>query len=1047
MRRFFFLISGLIFIASILHGQKPVALQTLALFKGRQPLTVTLFNPGKEAKEDIRQYVDQAYSFTLRQNTLQQISDGHPGLLRIHLPEPYHLDLDLFEVAIISESGRIRTSDGREFIPDPDHLFYRGIISGNPNSLAIMSVMDGKVQIVYSDEYGNKRIQPTHDGNYVAFEDKNIKIPKNLDCFVDDTYDQNPFDIPGISTSRMLTGNCVEVYIECDYKSYLDNGSSVANTEAWVEALWNEVITLYDNESIPVMVSDIFVYTSSDPFAGLNSTSAVLNAFVSHIDTLNYNGRLAHFMSTRPLGGGIAYLDVLCSTTLQCAVSTSLTTTIVQFPTYSWNVEVCTHEMGHNMGSSHTHACVWNGNNTQIDDCGNQWAANNGQTPEGASCYNPNSPILPTGTGGTIMSYCHLIANVGINFNNGFGTQPGNLIRNRYNNASCNTGTCAPPSCTSMTDPVPNSINVDVNSILYWATSQGANGYYLTVGTTPGGTQIMNNVDVGLVTNYDPPGSFPYSSPVYVKIVPYNNLGPATNCQEQSFVTEPNIPPTCTHLTSPVNGATNVGLTAVLHWAHSIGNQTGYKITIGTTPAGGEIANQLNVGNVNLYDPPGLLPFSSTIYVKITPYSAAGDVPGCTTESFTTLTPINGDFCSQAISLPCGSSIAGNTSQALDDPEAFTCGTDITAPGLWYTFVGNGQNTVIATCSQYSFDTKLNAYSGTCSSLTCVTGIDDYCNTGSLISFPTTNGVTYYVLVQGWDGQVGSYTITRTCYSGPFYCPSQGNNSANEWVSNFSCAGYVKASGSSHYSDYTNENITMARGGSYPVQITPSFAQGTRTEYFRVWIDLNKDGDFVDSGEEVFAPAAFNGMVSGTITIPIGTATGITRMRVSMRYNNIPPNCGAYGYGEVEDYGVNIRCNLVTSTSDSGNGSLRNVSMCADDLENVLFAPSLNGQTINVTTGPLVVDGLWKWMPDNGTNITIKAGAGVTRLLTVPSAKSIEIQYLTLIGGTTTPGSTIDNAGTVTLRNSHVKPATGSSAVPVRNQGTMLLIGSSDIVH
>src|SRR4029079_15718221 len=97
--------------------------------------------------------------------------------------------------------------------------------------------------------------------------------------------------------------------------------------------------------------------------------------------------RLAHFMSTRPLGGGIAYLDVLCSNTLQCAVSTSLTTTIVQFPTYSWNVEVCTHEMGHNMGSSHTHACVWNGNNTQIDDCGNQWAANNGQTPEGAACY------------------------------------------------------------------------------------------------------------------------------------------------------------------------------------------------------------------------------------------------------------------------------------------------------------------------------------------------------------------------------------------------------------------------------------------------------------------------------------------------------------------------------------------------------------------------------------------------------------------------------------------------------------------------------------
>src|SRR6185503_14348621 len=124
------------------------------------------------------------------------------------------------------------------------------------------------------------------------------------------------------------------------------------------EALWNEVITLYDNESIPVLVSDVFIYTSSDPFASLTTTSAILSAFATHIDTLTYNGRLAHFMSTRGLGGGIAYIDVLCSFVNPCAVSTSLSTTILQFPTYSWNVEVVTHEMGHNMGSPHTHACA-----------------------------------------------------------------------------------------------------------------------------------------------------------------------------------------------------------------------------------------------------------------------------------------------------------------------------------------------------------------------------------------------------------------------------------------------------------------------------------------------------------------------------------------------------------------------------------------------------------------------------------------------------------------------------------------------------------------
>ncbi len=1044
MRRCLFLFTVIIFIASNVYGQKPVALRTIALFHGRQPWIVSLFNTAAEVKEDLHQYVDQALALTLRPGTLHQLNATRPGLIRLQLPAPLNIELDLYQVSIFSQTARIMTSDGIELPPNPGNIFYRGIISGNPNSLAVVSVFEDKIQILYSDESGNKRIQQMQDGSYIAFEDKNIQIPRQLDCFVQDASEDNPVDEPGSSSNRMMTGNCVEVYVECDYKSYLDNGSSVPNTEAWVEALWNEVITLYDNESIPVMVSDVLVYTSSDPFAGLNSPSAILTAFTNHIDTLTYNGRLAHFLSTRGLGGGVAYLDVLCSNSYPCAVSTSLSTTIVQFPTYSWNVLVVSHEMGHNMGSSHTHACVWNGNNTQIDDCGNQWAANNGYTPEGSACYNPAAPILP-GAGGTIMSYCHLIAGIGTNFNNGFGPLPGNKIRMEYNTAPCNTGTCAPPPCTSLTDPVAGSINVDINADLFWSSATGANGYYLTVGTTPGGFNILNNLDVGLVTTYDP-GTFPFVSPIYVKIVPYNDLGPAIGCQEQSFVTEPNLPPACTNLTNPANGTTNVSLSAVLHWAHSVGNQTGYKLTIGTTPNGGQIANQLNVGNVNFYDPPGLLPHTTTIYVKITPYSTGGDVPGCSTESFTTLVPIPGDFCSNPISLPCGASLTGNTTQALDDPEAFTCGTDISAPGVWYTFVGDGQNTILSTCPQYSFDTKLNAYRGSCSNLICVTGIDDYCNTGSLISFPTTNGETYFVLVQGWDGQTGSYTLTRLCYSGPFYCPSQGNSAAYEWIKTVTVGSFTKQSGSSNYSDFTNDVITVSRGDYTAVQLTPQFSQYTRNEYYKVWIDFNKDGDFADTGEEVFSAGPSQSSVNGNIAIPLTVSTGITRMRVSMRYNQAPLSCGAYGYGEVEDYSVNIRCNMVTTTADSGNGSLRNVSMCADDYENVLFAPALNGQTILVTIGPIAVDGQWKWMANAGTNITVKA-SGITRLLSIPVGKSAEIQYLTMIGGTTSTGSTIDNSGNLTLRYCHIKPATGSSAIPLRNKGVMNVYGLTDIIH
>ena len=83
-------------------------------------------------------------------------------------------------------------------------------------------------------------------------------------------------------------------------------------------------------------------------------------------------------------------------------------------PTYSWNVEVITHELGHNFGSPHTQSCSWPGG--ALDNC---YATEEGCPPGPA----------PT-NGGTIMSYCHLTL-TGINFANGFGIYPGNLIRSR----------------------------------------------------------------------------------------------------------------------------------------------------------------------------------------------------------------------------------------------------------------------------------------------------------------------------------------------------------------------------------------------------------------------------------------------------------------------------------------------------------------------------------------------------------------------------------------------------------------------------------------
>jgi hypothetical protein len=115
---------------------------------------------------------------------------------------------------------------------------------------------------------------------------------------------------------------------------------------------------------------------------------------------------LAHLLSVRGLGGGIAYLDALCNQSIGYGVSANLRATFPIDP--GWTTIVVAHEIGHNFGSWHTHSCRWEGG--AIDRC-----APAESVPGQAPCF--------TGTvrsRGTIMSYCHLYpggtSNIDVNF-------------------------------------------------------------------------------------------------------------------------------------------------------------------------------------------------------------------------------------------------------------------------------------------------------------------------------------------------------------------------------------------------------------------------------------------------------------------------------------------------------------------------------------------------------------------------------------------------------------------------------------------------------
>ena len=217
---------------------------------------------------------------------------------------------------------------------------------------------------------------------------------------------------------RQLFNNDVFIDMVC----YRKHGHNEGDDPKFTQPQMYDIIAKHPNPR------EIKAWTTNSPYTG-STSSAMLSSYQAN--TGEFNGNVSHLVSYQA-SGGIAVLDNLCSSTADWRKCfSSIDATYQNVPTYSWSVMVITHEMGHVIGSKHTHACAWNGNNTAIDGCAGG--------VEGSCALPPNPP-----EGGTIMSYCHLTGS-GINFTLGFGTQPGNVIRNRVNATGNCLTSCGPP--------------------------------------------------------------------------------------------------------------------------------------------------------------------------------------------------------------------------------------------------------------------------------------------------------------------------------------------------------------------------------------------------------------------------------------------------------------------------------------------------------------------------------------------------------------------------------------------------------------------------
>nr|WP_293301751.1 T9SS type B sorting domain-containing protein [Allomuricauda sp.] len=193
----------------------------------------------------------------------------------------------------------------------------------------------------------------------------------------------------------------------------------------------------------------------------------------------------------------------------------------------------------------------------------------------------------------------------------------------------------SPPTCTQLTNPLDMDININPATNISWGYASGATGYRISLGTTAGGTDILNNFDAGNTLTFNPVDDLPPEQTIHVTITPYNRIGQAIGCSSQLFTTSAvSELPNCTSMIYPPNGEINVPLTPLLQW-NEVPDAIGYRVTIGSSP------NQRDIlDNATFYTNSTLvIDFepNNTFFIKVTPFNDAGEALGCIQESFTTL--------------------------------------------------------------------------------------------------------------------------------------------------------------------------------------------------------------------------------------------------------------------------------------------------------------------------------------------------------------------------------------------------------------------------
>src|SRR6266852_2314324 len=129
----------------------------------------------------------------------------------------------------------------------------------------------------------------------------------------------------------------------------------------------------------------------------------------------------------------------------------------------------------------------------------------------------------------------------------------------------------------------------------------------------------------------------------------------------------------------------------------------------------------------------------------------------------------------------------------------------------------------------------------------------------------------------------------------------------------------------------------------------------------------------------------------------------------------------------------------VLNNLDSGTGSLRAEIAAAHNSDTIVFAPGLDGQTITLTSGELLINHNVTITGPGASNLTV-SGNHASRVFEVAkTVRSVTLSGLTISNAA---GGGMLNEGTLTVSNS-ILSNNGGGGGGIHNDGTLTVSGST----